>query len=229
MVRLCPAGRRFHVAERLSAFLLRIKRTKITHSLREATLLRILDLLTRNGTTFPVPIRVRGAGVLPSALEAGTGVLLVTTHSVLNTLLLRYLHDLGHVPHILAVEPDVRVIGTRSVLRGMGPSATTLLRIRRGLAEGRIAAAMIDSDAPAERRARQFTTAAGEMRISDALFHLAARCGAQIVFIYFHLGADRRIEAIVEGPWDSTGSVSAVTDRFTRFVQDQTERAATLP
>ena len=228
-VRLCPAARRVQLAERLTALLMRFMRPKVTHSLREATLYRVLDLLTRNGTTFPLPLVVRGADGLTSAIGFGTGVLVIGTHSVLNTLTLRYLHDLGYVPDVLAVEPEFRVIGTRSVLTTMCPSAATLLRIRRRLAEGHIVCAMVDGRPPNERRTTEFVTASGDVRVSDTLFRLASRCGAKVLFTYVHLESDGRIVNVLDAPDHVTESAGAIGDRFKRFVQDQAAWAATLP
>lgn len=230
VLRMCPAGRRFQLAEQVSSLIMRLMPARATHDLREATLWRLLDLLTRNGTTFPVPLDVSGGELMTSAIESGAGVLVVTTHSVLNSLVLRYLHDLGQVPAILATDPHVPIIGTRSTLDGMCPSVGTLRRIRRGLAEGRLVCAMIDCrPANAARTAAEFVTAAGEMRISTGLLRMAMQCGARILFTYFHLGPDGRIVAVVGGPDRPDQSLGAVTDHFKRFVQAQADWAASLP
>ena len=167
--------------------------------------------------------------MLTSAIGSGAGVLVVGTHSVLNTLTLRYLHDLGYVPDVLAVEPEFRVIGTRSILTTIRPSASTLLQVRRRLAKGHIVCTMVDGRRAEERRTTEFVTASGAVRISNALFHLASRTRARILFTSVHLEADGRVVNVLHGPEDSGESAGAIGDHFKRFVQEQEAWAATLP
>ena len=172
-----------------------------TDDLRETSLELLLMMLTRHGATFVPVVRIDGAEHLPAPADGP--LLIVSRHTMLSFLFLRYLEDAGHEPFVIAAYPGLRISGTRRPARVLDPSPMLLFKVRRLLADGRTITAMIDRDRP-DRRSASIDTPDGPGFISAALLQLARRCGARIVFLSTRLNAEgavvcRLVAASLEG------------------------------
>jgi hypothetical protein len=213
--RIVPERHRFGIAllaarclepliRRTSAY---AERSKLhTDDLREISLDLLLLMLTRHGTTFTPRLQVQPLEYLP---PPGAGpILVVSPHTMLSMLFLRYLEDRGYEPFVIAAYPGLRTPGTRLPARVLDPSAALLLKVRRLLRDGATVTAMIDRDRP-ERRNAEYQISAGRLFVSDALLQLALQHDAHVVFlatrlderscIVFNLGSPSRLAADVRG------------------------------
>ena len=82
-----------------------------TDSIREISLDIVLMLLTRYGTRFDPRITMVGAEML-SGRNSARATLLVSPHTMLSTLVLRYLVDEGTTPVVIAADPAMKIPGT---------------------------------------------------------------------------------------------------------------------
>jgi len=222
--RIVPERHRFAVAlraarcleplvRRTSAYVERLKLR--TDNLREISLDLLLLMLTRHGTTFTPRLEVQPAAHLP---KPGTGpILVVSPHTMLSMLFLRYLEDRGYDPFVIAAYPGLRTPGTHRPARVLDPSSGLLLRVRRLLREGATVTAMIDRDRP-ERRNAEYHVSAGRMFVSDALLQLALQHDAQVVFLATRLDARACIVFNLGAPPRGASDVGGLAAAFADFV-----------
>jgi lauroyl/myristoyl acyltransferase len=231
-MRLVPRGRRFGAAvlvARAAAPLIRRtqayreQRRNNVDGVSEIALHFVLNTLTKNGTEFDPVIAVNGYEGLERALAAGRGVLLITPHTALSLLMVRLFHDAGLDPVVVAVDPQMRVSGTRVRAQTVQPSRTFLVETRSRLRGGKLVCAMPDRPDHQEGRTIEFGTANGPVIIATPLMHLAARCGAEVLFIETHFDG-RGVAANFAAPApESAGSADAVTRDFIEFVRAHVE------
>jgi len=222
--RIVPERRRFEVAvlvarclepliRRTSAY---AERTKLrTDDLREISLDLLLLMLTRHGTTYTPRLSVQGIEHLP---QPGNGsILVVSPHTMLSMLFLRYLEDRGYDPYVIAAYPGLRTPGSRRPARVLDPSSALLLKVRRLLRDGATVTAMIDRDRP-ERRNAEYQVSAGRMFVSDALLQLALQHDAQVVFLATRLDARACIVFNLGAPPRGAVDVGGLAAAFADFV-----------
>lgn len=186
---------------------------------REIALHLMLHTLTKNGTPFDPIIAVEGYEEFERAHERGTGVLVIGPHAALTLLMIRHFYDLGLDPVVITPDPSMRVGGTLVTARTVQPSPTFLVRTRSSLRRGDLVCAMPDRAEHHGDRTLEFDTAGGRVIVAPALMHLAARCGAQVVFTEVHVEGDR-LAATFEAPSpNSAGSGEAITKDFIEFVR----------
>jgi lauroyl/myristoyl acyltransferase len=204
---LAPAIRRTRAFE---------ERTKLnTDDLRETSLELLLMMLTRHGTTFTPRLRVQAEEHLP---QPGTGpILVVSPHTMLSMLFLRYLEDRGFEPFVVAAYPGLRTPGTRLPARVLDPSSGLLLKVRRLLRDGATVTAMIDRDRP-ERRNAEYEISAGRLFVSDALLQLALQHDAHVVFLATRLDERSRIVFNLAAPSRPAADVRGLAAEFAGFV-----------
>ena|GEM_PF-3542454 len=153
-----------------------------TDGLPETTLDLILGELTRQGVIYDPVVEVVGLELLPRSAEDGPCIVL-GAHMMLSTLFVRRLVDEGIEAATITAETDMRIPGTREPAKViLAPSRGLLFDVRRCLRDGVVVCGMVDREL-LERRTSPVETANGQLLVSTALFRVALRTGARIVFI----------------------------------------------
>lgn len=189
----------------------------------EIALYFVLNTLTKNGTEFDPVIGVTGDDELKRALAAGKGVLVVSPHMVLSLLMVRFFHDSGYDPVVIAADPQMRVGGTTLTAQTIQPSPTFLVATRTKLRAGRLVCGMPDRAEHSEGRTIEFATANGPIILAPALMQVAARCGAQVIFLKVHVEESGLVAHMIPAPESSADSADAITADFIKFVQAHVE------
>lgn len=231
-MRLIPRRRRFGAALLIArAAVPLVRRTEAFRDQRrgnvdgicEIALHLVLSVLTKNGTGFDPVINVRGHEELKRALAAGKGVLLLSPHTVLSVLMVRFFHDAGHDPVVIAADPQMRISGTTLTAETLQPSTMFLVLIRSRLRAGRLVCAMPDRGEHNEGRTVEFDTANGRIIVAPALMRVAARCEANVIFLRVHFEAGEIIADMVSPSSASGSSAEAITGDFIEFVRSHVE------
>jgi lauroyl/myristoyl acyltransferase len=231
-MRLIPRRRRFGVAmllaraaapffRRTEAF--REQRKGNVDGVCEIALHFVLNTLTKNGIEFDPVMIVNGHEEVERPLAAGRGVLLISPHTTLSLLVIRFFHDAGYDPIVIAADPQMRVSGTSVTATTIQPSPTFLVTARTRLRTGKFLCAMPDRAEHTEGRTVEFDTANGRIILAPALMQLAARCGAQVVFVKAHVEGRAVIADMVSPSLSSDNSGDAITADFIQFVQAHVE------
>lgn len=190
-------------------------------STRDIVFVQLLALLNRYQIPFDPEVTVEGIEKLDEAVAAGRGVLLAGPHthvSILTTI--RHLHDSGYPLSAVTLGAFDRPAGKRSKIPEIPHSPHFLLEVREALGQGRLVFAMIDrytavpGTVPVETRG-------GTVHVADALFRLAARCGARVVFVASRTERDR-VSCTLDAPRE--GSSDDYMREFARFIQEYAER-----
>jgi lauroyl/myristoyl acyltransferase len=190
---------------------------------REIALHLLLFAMTNGGAAYEPSISVRGYEEVRRAYASGKGLLVVQPHTMLSMLLHRRFHDDGLGPVGIGADPLMRVAGTALTAEIVPPSPTFLVKTRSLLRAGRLVNAMLDRGEHREGRTLEFDTAAGPVVIAPALIHVAARCGASVLFAEVHVEG-RGVAATVAAPSPgSFGSGEAITKEFIEFVRAHIE------
>jgi hypothetical protein len=229
-LRLVPRPLRFHaavVAARLVHAL--IARTAVyreeqlsnVDTVREAAVYHVLRVMTEHGTPFDLGWVLDGEDEIRAALDSNRGVLIVGPHSMLSTLVLRFAHDRGRAATAIADRTGFRLAGTAIQAQAVSPSPSFLIGIRGALQRGGVVCAMIDAPASSAnvRRRREIPTDAGPRRVADGLIHIAARCGADVVFLATRVDGYRVVATFRTISTASAGDPDAITQEFIEFVQ----------
>jgi hypothetical protein len=187
----------------------------------------VLGELLRNGIGFDARVSLAGLKTLDEAAAAGRGVLLIGPHTLLTRMAVRRLHERGYpVTAVTAVTAPAAPPG--SDLPVIRRSPFFLLAVRGELARGRIVFAMVDREGAEHGITTSVETAMGTVHVADPLIHLAARCGARVVFIASRLrGA--AIQARIEAPRCASDDAAATRRQFIHFVQRFAARLAGTP
>lgn len=227
-MRLIPRRRRFGVAILVArAAVPFFRRTEAYEDLRrgnvdgvsEIALYLVLNALTKNGTSFDPVMKVNGYEKLELALESGDGVLVISPHTALNLLMIRFFHDSGHDPVVITADPEMRISGTTLTANNLRPSQTFLVAARTRLRDGRLLCAMLDRSEPCEGRTVEVVTANGRVFIATALVQVAVRCEANVVFTEVHIDKCGVVANLVMPSPGSTGCVDAISNEFSEFIQ----------
>jgi lauroyl/myristoyl acyltransferase len=230
-MRLAPRRRRFGMTLSLAgaaAFLLR--RTSAYREQegmgfdgpREIALHFMLNALTRGGTRFDPSVRVSGFEEFERARADGRGVLVLGPHAALTLLMIRLFHDRGLDPVVVSPDPRMRVAGTAVTAQTIQPSPTFLVKTRSRLRGGGLVCAMPDRAEHHKARTVEFDTAGGPVIVAPALMHVAARCGARVVFTEVHADAGSVVAGTICAPRD-TSSGDAIAKAFMEFVRERAE------
>jgi lauroyl/myristoyl acyltransferase len=226
-MRLLPRRSRFRVAMRMAMLATPLlRRTRIirerlamrVETAREVVTYEVLDVLTRRGVAFDPVLKTIDAQLIDEGLALGRGVLLVGPHAMLLTLFHRSLRDRG--TDFAVVSADARrIAGTDARTPVIEPSFTFLLDIREALRGNRVVCAMIDSEAAFHKATFEVMTARGSIAVSNALFRLAVRIEAAIVFTAARI-IDGEIVITHSAPSASDArSPEAVTAAFVSLLQ----------
>lgn len=233
-MRLAPRRRRFGAAVRMAgavAALLRLtsayreQEVKGFDGPREIALHFMLNALTRNGARFDPAVRVNGFEELERALAAGRGVLVVGPHAALTLLMIRLFHDRGLDPVVVSPDPGMRVAGTTATARTIQPSPTFLVKARGRLRRGGLVCAMPDRAEHHGERTVEFDTAGGRVIVAPALLHVAARCGARVLFTEAHAEGRSVVAGVIAPPADAS-SGDAILEGFKEFVRARAQAQA---
>lgn len=193
---------------------------------REIALHFMLNALTRNGTRFDPVLRVSGFEEFERAYAAGRGVLVVGRHAALTLLMIRIFFDRGLDPVVISPDPGMRAGGTTVTVRTIQPSPTFLVKARSRLRNGEVVCAMPDRADHHGVRTIEFATVGGRVIVAPALLHVAARCGARVVFTEVHTEGRSVVAGTISAPGD-TSSGDAILEGFKDFVRARaTARAA---
>jgi lauroyl/myristoyl acyltransferase len=179
----------------------------------------VLNALTRNGARFDPVVEVRGFAELERACAAGTGVLVLGPHAALTLLMIRLFYDRGLDPVVITPDPGMRVAGTTSTVRTVQPSPTFLVKTRGRLRRGELVCAMPDRAEHHGARTVEFVTVSGRVIVAPALMHVAARCGARVIFTEAHADGGSVVGTIRAPANASSGD--ALTEDFIAFVQER--------
>jgi hypothetical protein len=189
----------------------------------DRALVRVLNTLDRVDAGYDPHMRVEGADALRAAVNAGRGVLLASPHTMLSTLVVRWLDDHGVAYTVLAQKPYWRITGRPRSVPTIQPSRGALLAVRRRLAAGDVICAMIDKKRSEGARVLCFNTAAGPMLLDDGLLDLAFRAGAAVLFLSARLDGDEVLVRLQPAPVGCTDA-ACITAGFIAFVQAHVER-----
>lgn len=227
-MRLIPRRRRFEAAMLIArAAIPLVRRTGAfkeqqrgkVDGAREIALHLVLNTLTKNGIEFDPDLTVHGAEELERMLAAGKGVLLISPHTVLSLLMLRFLHDAGHAPVVIAADPQMRISGTNVTAETLQPSPTFLVATRTRLRRGRLVCGMPDRGEPSAGRTIEFATANGQIILAPALLQVAARCRANVMFLRVQVEGRAVVATMTPPPAEAAGSTDALTEAFIEFVR----------
>ena len=185
---------------------------------REIALHFMLNALTRGGTQFDPSVRVSGFDEFERARADGRGVLVLGPHAALTLLMIRLFHDRGLDPVVVSPDPRMRVAGTAVTAQTIQPSPTFLVKTRSRLRGGGLVCAMPDRAEHHKARTVEFDTAGGPVIVAPALMHVAARCGARVVFTEVHADAGPVVAGTICAPRD-TSSGDAIAKAFMEFVR----------
>lgn len=228
-MRLAPRRRRFGAVLLLaSAVVPLLRRTSAYREQeekgfdgpREIALHFMLNALTKNGTRFDPVLRVSGLEELERAYAAGKGVLVLGPHAALTLLMVRLFHDRGLDPVVVSPDPRMRVGGTTLTARTIQPSPTFLVKTRGRLRRGEVVCAMPDRAEHHGARTVEFATAGGRVIVAPALMHVAARCGARVVFTEAHAEGRSAVAGTISAPADAS-SGDAIAEAFMDFVRER--------
>jgi hypothetical protein len=220
-MRVVPWKRRLAVAVALVRFWSRFAPRHDARRYRidgphEVRLIRMLDILTRYGCTFAVNLEVDGQEHLESAIRAGGGATLVLgPHAMLNFLVHRYLHDRGVSALIPAAQTELFVFGTNVPARTTRAGKGSLLRLWQELRRGGAVAALIDRR-PGSGTPLQVETVKGLVDVEEALFRLAERIGARVLFMSAHVTDHGTVRACFDSP---EPRADVLRERFIDFVR----------
>ncbi|HEY0026015.1 MAG TPA: hypothetical protein VGB24_24205 [Longimicrobium sp.] len=179
----------------------------------------LIRCMIASGTPFDLRLRVEGADLLDAALASGRGTVIVAPHALLSLLILRYLHDRGHSPVAVANAGRMEVAGTGAFADTVPPSPNIMRVVARRLREGAIVCAMIDRVAATVRKTTRFETAVGALRISDAIFRVAVRTDAMVIFTAARVDRGRLCLVLAAPQPGSEGSADAIAGEFIGFLQ----------
>ncbi|HEX9982384.1 MAG TPA: hypothetical protein VGF69_03895 [Thermoanaerobaculia bacterium] len=183
---------------------------------REIVAYHLLDVLTRRGVTFDPRLRIVGLEHYEAALARGGGALCIGPHTMLSTLALRALWDLGQETVVIAPQ-DVPIPGTTESFRAIVPSFTFLLEVRRTLMANGLIIAMVDRAELARKAHLEVMTTQGTLVIADALIHLAVRAQTSMVFTAARIDGPEVVLTHVPAP--EGASADAITEAFITFLQ----------
>ncbi|HEX8363470.1 MAG TPA: hypothetical protein VF613_25345 [Longimicrobium sp.] len=192
-------------------------------STRDIVFVQLLALLNRYQIPFDPEVTVEGIECLDEAVAAGRGVLLAGPHTHVTILTtIRHLHDSGYPLSAVTLGAFERPAGKKSAIHEIPHNPHFLLAVRDALNEGRTVFAMIDrytavpGTVPVE-------TCGGTVHVADALFRLAARCGARVVFVATRTERDRVSCTLGAPPPDGTSE--DYMGAFAGFIQAYARRA----
>lgn len=228
-MRLVPYRYRFNLAVRLAGILaIPLRRTAVVGGLRaylrvnserDLCVHLLLRCMTASGTAFDLPLNLEGEEILDAALASGRGTVIVAPHALLSLLILRYLHDRGHTPTVIAGHATMPLAGTRAEIQTVPPTATVLVVARSRLRQGGIVCAMADRLKSTGKKTHAFDSPVGQLRVSDSIFRLAVRCDAQVLFTAAR-AEKRGVRLTVAAPRAaSAGCAQAIVGDFIGFVQ----------
>jgi lauroyl/myristoyl acyltransferase len=231
-MRLVPRRRRFAAAVLVARAALPLLRRTNAYRVqerigfdgpRELALHFVLNALTRRGTRFDPVIDVKGFEELGRAYAAGRGVLVIGPHAALTLLMVRLFYDRGMDPVVISPDPLMRVGGTGVTARTLQPSPTFLVKTRSSLRRGELVCAMPDRAEHHGARTVEFATANGRVIVAPALTHVAARCGAEVVFTEVHVEGRGLVGTIAAPSAASAGAADAIIKDFMDFVRAREE------
>ncbi|HEX7151966.1 MAG TPA: hypothetical protein VF618_10800 [Thermoanaerobaculia bacterium] len=224
LVRLLPRRLRFRAALRLAAAaapllrnhpIVRARLAMRVETAREIVTYHLLDILTRHGVAFDPLWRAEGLECCEAALASGRGVLFVGPHTMLSTVALRPLRELGRELAVVATG-DVPIPGTPDTARAIVPSFTYFLEVRRLLMANGILVAMIDRAEVNGRTSVEVATAQGPVIIADALIRLAVRTETAVMFIAARLSGG---EIVMKYAAAGASTVEGIAAAFMEFLR----------
>jgi hypothetical protein len=116
----------------------------------------------------------------------------------------------------------MRVGGTGVTARTVQPSPTFLVKTRSRLRGGDVVCAMPDRAEHHGARTVEIATAGGRVVVAPALMHVAARCGARVIFTEVHAEGRAALAGTVYAP-EATSSGGAIAEEFMEFVRARAE------
>jgi hypothetical protein len=179
---------------------------------REIALWKLMMAAGEAGIAYDPVVEQRGLPPLP----AGSGLLVVGPHSLLNYLAVRHLHDRGRDPVVVSAEPSIPIFGTTHPPRSVAVSPTLLADVVRHLRGGDTVCAMIDR-AEAAKGTFRVDTALGPIHVAEPMLKFALGCDVEILFCTFRIEAGKAI-----GTWSAApreAGIGAVCNAFAAFLK----------
>jgi hypothetical protein len=131
--------------------------------------------------------------------------------------MIRLFYDRGLDPVVITPDPGMRAAGTTLAVRTVQPSPTFLVKTRDRLRRGELVCAMPDRAEHHGARTVEFVTVSGRVIVAPALMHVAARCGARVIFTEVHADGGSVVGTIHAPAHASSGD--AITEDFIAFVR----------
>ena len=192
------------------------------HRPDEIVLFLLLNALTKNGTRFDLEIVAEGYQHFERAYAKGRGVLMTGHHAALTLLMVRFFHDRVLDPIVVTPDDSLRVPGTSVRAETIQPSHIFLVQLRTKLRAGKVICAMPDRAEHHGQRTIEFATPAGPLIMAPAIFEVAARCGAAVLFTEVRVKGGQLVTIIAEPAAPSAGDAAAIITDFISFVRQRT-------
>ena len=169
--------------------------------------------LTHHGVEFEPKIVFRD-----SKRDLSEGAIMVSGHFFLNFFVLRWLSDNGYRQSAVIRESYERqkVIGTKSEIDVIKPTAECLLEIRQRVKAGEIVSICVDHCEPFEGW-QKLDIENRQIYISDVIFKFAERLEIPLIFFGTKLNSENEIEIFTRRPV-STNSAEAAAE-FGEFLK----------
>jgi hypothetical protein len=195
-------------------------RNKWGHDWRELLYPQILERLDRTGRRCVPRVAVHGFDLV-RASAAAKPTIVVAVHSPVDAVLNRLFDEAGISWVLLAqraeqTERRARLLGLEGALEIIPQTSDALLSLRRALAEGRVVCACVDFAVRPDRRTP------ADLFVSPALFDLAKRTGAAVVYTHAQVMSDGAIEVTCAAPRIDPATVSpeGAAEDFVAWLRD---------
>jgi hypothetical protein len=226
--RVVPKRYRFEVARRLALLFAPVfrrtpyyaRRASWLDGAREESLRMLLRSMVRAKVEFDPTIVCHGASLVPDG-----PFIVVSAHYLLNTLMMRWVHDRGGTLHNIAAGPRTEQVfyaGTRRPLQLLYRGPAVLLQARQKLAEG--SSIYLIAETRVEHPTWKAVDHDGDRRryVSSAMMKFALRNRTPVVFTATYFDDAGQVAIIFERP--SSSDADAMTDEFIEFFRRHTAR-----
>lgn len=160
--------------------------------------MRLLAILNNGTDRFVPSIQVYNEGALLQAIEDQVGIVVVTLHSRVHTVLSRVFEERGisHsvIANSLAVQVFSELLGLRGKVDLVRLGDSSLLVARKKLRAGRLIWTCADFTV------REPGTLYHDIYVADGLFEFAKNCGARLVYAVSNVSEDGIVEVFLSRP-----------------------------
>lgn len=223
---VCPRRHRFTAARHLARPLRPLRRLISRYSTwrggahrvgyRNDALECVVNSLCNSDIEFDPTLVVRGA----DAIGPG-GAILVSAHTGLSPLFVRWLSDRGHRVSVVTKRKNRKIPGRRDPLEVIRPDSMMLVRVRQRVAAGGMVLLYIDSELPIEGW-HKVQVKYGPLYVSDKIMRFAERARLPLLYCATRVQADGEIVARIVRPTSTSAAVAF--DEFCQFLREEIEQ-----